>query len=133
MGKDLYAIGELPPIGEVPATMHAQLVRPERYGEPRDAIHDEVIDVPELGPNDALVMVMAAGVNFNNVWAARGIPVDVTKTQARWGEPTDFHIVGSDASGIVYAVGADVTNVRVVDPAVVHAGQWDPDDPRALA
>ena len=27
-------------------------------------------------------MVMAAGVNFNNVWAARGVPVDVTKTQA---------------------------------------------------
>ena len=50
-------------------------------------------------------MVMAAGVNFNNVWAARGVPVDVTKTQARWGEPTDFHIVGSDASGVVYAVG----------------------------
>ena len=50
-------------------------------------------------------MVMAAGVNFNNVWAARGVPVDVTKTQARWGEPTDFHIVGSDAAGVVYAVG----------------------------
>ncbi len=70
------------------------LVRPDRYGEPRDAIRDEVIDVPELGPHDVLVAVMAAGVNFNNVWAARGIPVDVTKTQARWNEPTDFHIVG---------------------------------------
>ena len=79
--------------------MHAQLVRPDRFGEPREAIQDEVIDVPELGPHDALVMVMAAGVNFNNVWAARGVPVDVTKTQARWGEPTDFHIVGSDACG----------------------------------
>ena len=45
-------------------------------------------------------------MNFNNVWAARGVPVDVTKTQARWGEPTDFHIVGSDAAGVVYAVGA---------------------------
>ena len=30
--------------------------------------------MPELGPHDALVMVMAAGVNFNNVWAARGVP-----------------------------------------------------------
>ena len=78
--------------------MHAQLVRPDRFGEPRDAIQDEVIDVPELGPHDVLVRSMAAGVNFNNVWAARGVPVDVTKTQARWGEPTDFHIVGSDAS-----------------------------------
>jgi crotonyl-CoA carboxylase/reductase len=129
MGKDVYGIGELPPLGEVPRQMHAQLVRPDRYGDPEKAIQDEVIDVPELGPDDALVMVMAAGVNFNNVWAARGIPVDVTKTQARWGEPTDFHIVGSDASGVVWAVGDRVTNVQVGDRVVVHAGQWDLDDP----
>jgi crotonyl-CoA carboxylase/reductase len=133
VGKDLYEIGEIPPVGEVPARMHAQLVRPERFGDPRTAIVDEVIDVPELGPKDALVLVMAAGVNFNNVWAARGVPIDVTKGQGRFGEPTDFHIVGSDASGIVYAVGAEVTNVRVGDEVVVHAGQWDADDPWVLA
>jgi crotonyl-CoA carboxylase/reductase len=130
MAKDVYDIGEIPPIGEVPSKMHAQLTRPERYGEPETSIRDEVIDVPELGPHDALVMVMAAGVNFNNVWAARGVPVDVTKTQARWGEPTDFHIVGSDASGVVWAVGSEVTNVSVGDRVIVHAGQWDPDDPK---
>jgi crotonyl-CoA carboxylase/reductase len=113
--------------------MHAQLVRPDRFGEPEKAIQDEVIDVPELGPHDALVAVMAAGVNFNNVWAARGVPVDVTKGQARWGEPTDFHIVGSDASGVVYAIGSDVTNVAVGDNVVMHAGQWEPDDPWVLA
>ena len=133
MTKDLYDIGELPPIGEVPARMHAQLVRPDRFGEPRDAILDEVIEVPQIGGGEAIVMVMAAGVNFNNVWAARGVPVDVTKTQSRWGEPTDFHIVGSDASGIVYAVGEGVTNVKVGDRVVVHAGQWDPDDPKVMA
>ena len=133
MGKDLYELGEIPPIGEVPTQMHAQLVRPDRYGEPEKAIQDEVIDVPELGPHDALVMVMAAGVNFNNVWAARGVPVDVTKTQARWDEPTDFHIVGSDASGVVYAVGDEVTNVQVGDRVVVHAGQWNLDDPWVTA
>jgi crotonyl-CoA carboxylase/reductase len=72
---------------------------------------------------------MAAGVNFNNVWAARGVPLDVTTVQARWGEPTDFHVVGSDAAGIVYRVGEEVTNVAVGDHVVVHAGQWDPDDP----
>jgi crotonyl-CoA carboxylase/reductase len=133
VAKDVYEIGEVPPVGEVPARMHAQLVRPERYGEPERSIQDEVIDVPELGPHDALVLVMAAGVNYNNVWAARGVPVDVTKTQARWGEPTDFHIVGSDASGVVYAVGAEVTNVKVGDHVVVHAGQWDHDDPAVVA
>ncbi len=133
MGKDLYEIGEIPPIGEVPARMHAQAVRPERFGDPVDAIVDEVIDVPGLGPHDALVMVMASGVNFNNVWAAWGKPIDVTKGQARFDEPTDFHIVGSDAAGVVYAVGEEVTNVRVGDRVVVHAGQWDADDPWVLA
>ena len=129
MTAELFEIGEIPPLGEVPARMHAQLVRPDRYGDPEQAIQDEVIEVPEIGPHEALVMVMAAGVNFNNVWAARGLPVDVTKTQARWGEPTDFHIVGSDASGVVYAVGEEVANVDVGDRVVVHAGQWDHDDP----
>jgi crotonyl-CoA carboxylase/reductase len=133
MGKDVYEVGEPPPIGEIPARMHGMLVRPDRYGDPRDAIRDEVIDTPRPGAGEALVLVMAAGVNYNNVWAARGVPVDVTKTQARWGEPTDFHIVGSDASGIVYAVGEGVSNVAVGDHVVVHAGQWDPDDPWVLA
>jgi crotonyl-CoA carboxylase/reductase len=129
MVADVYEIGQLPPIGEVPPKMHAMVVRPDRFGEPRDSIRDEVIDVPGLGPRDVLVATMAAGVNFNNVWAARGVPIDVTKGQARWGEPTDLHIVGSDASGIVYARGSEVTSVEVGDPVVVHPGQWDLDDP----
>jgi crotonyl-CoA carboxylase/reductase len=129
MVADVYDIGRLPPIGEVPPKMHAMLVRPDRLGEPRDSIQDEVIDVPELGPRDVLVATMAAGVNFNNVWAARGVPIDVTKGQARWGEPTEFHIVGSDASGVVFAIGSEVTSVEVGDPVVVHPGQWDLDDP----
>ena len=69
-----------------------------------EAIRDEVLDVPELGPKDALVFVMAAGVNFNNVWAA-GRARRRDDDAGPMGEPTDFHIVGSDASGVVYAVG----------------------------
>ena len=129
MAADVYDIGQLPPIGEVPPKMHAMLVRPDRLGEPRGSIRDEVIDVPELGPRDVLVATMAAGVNFNNVWAARGVPIDVMKGQARWGEPTDFHIVGSDASGVAFAVGTEVRSVGVGDPVVIHPGQWDLDDP----
>ena len=34
--KDLYAIGEIPPLGHVPATMHAWAIRKERHGPPRD-------------------------------------------------------------------------------------------------
>ncbi|TMK87023.1 MAG: crotonyl-CoA carboxylase/reductase, partial [Actinobacteria bacterium] len=62
MGKDVYDIGELPPVGEVPPRMHGMLVRPDGFGDPTDAIRDEVIDVPEIGPRDVLVATMAAGV-----------------------------------------------------------------------
>lgn len=133
MPKDIYEIGEIPPIGEVPPRMVAQVIRPERFGDPEKAFQIEQIPTPEVGPNDALVLVMAAGVNYNNVWAARGIPIDVCKVHGRFGEPTDFHIGGSDASGVVYAVGDNVTNVNVGDHVVVHCGQWDIDAPEIKA
>jgi crotonyl-CoA carboxylase/reductase len=133
MSKDLYAIGEIPPLGEIPPRMFAHVIRPERFGEPETAFQVEEIDVPEVGPEEALVLVMAAGINYNNVWAARGIPVDVCKIHGRFGEPTDFHIGGSDAAGVVYSVGERVQNVKVGDHVVVHCGQWDGDDPAVAA
>ena len=129
MARTVYEIGEIPPMGEVPPEMYAQVVRPERYGEPKDAFQIERIETPRPGPHEALVLVMAAGINYNNVWAARGVPIDVTKAHAKLGEPADFHIGGSDASGIVYAVGEGVGNIAVGDHVVVHCGQWDLDDP----
>jgi crotonyl-CoA carboxylase/reductase len=113
--------------------MHAQVIRPERFGEPEGAFEDEVIDTPAPGPGDVLVLVMAAGINYNNVWAARGVPLDVTKVHARLGEPDDYHIGGSDASGVVWAVGPGVSSPAVGDRVVIHCGQWDADDPLVVA
>ena len=129
MTKDIYEIGEIPPLGEIPKRMYAQLIRPERFGEPEKAFQIEDVEVPQPGPGETLVLVMAAGINYNNVWAARGVPIDVTKVHGKLGEPTDFHIGGSDASGIVYAVGDGVTNIKVGDRVVIHCGQWDDGDP----
>jgi len=129
MTTDIYEIGDVPPLGEVPRRMYAQVIRPDRFGDPEKAFEIEQIDVPDVGPGEALVAVMAAGINYNNVWAARGIPIDVCKVHAKFGEPADFHIGGSDASGIVYAVGEGVTNVKVGDRVVIHCGEWDADDP----
>src|SRR5215218_4216395 len=112
MASKIYELGEVPELGVVPERMLAQLIRPERFGEPRDAFRVEDVPVPELGPRDVLVYVMAAGVNYNNVWAALGVPIDVIKTRQKKGEKEDFHIGGSDASGVVWATGKDVTNVK---------------------
>jgi crotonyl-CoA carboxylase/reductase len=123
--KDLYELGETPPLGYVPKQMYASPIRPERFGQPRDAFKVEVVDVPPVGPGQVLVWVMAAGTNYNNVWAALGTPVNVIAARQRQGETEDFHIGGSDASGVVWAVGDGVTNVKVGDHVVLSCGMWD--------
>ena len=133
MTKEIYELGETPPLGEVPANMYAEVIRPERFGEPKDGFKREVIGVPEIGPRDVLVYVMAAGVNYNNVWASLGYPVNVIKARQKKGATEDFHIGGSDASGIVWKVGKDVKNVKVGDEVVTHCGSWNPEDPHVLA
>ncbi|MBC8158136.1 MAG: crotonyl-CoA carboxylase/reductase [Alphaproteobacteria bacterium] len=121
--KDLYEIGEIPPLGHVPKQMYAWAIRRERHGNPDTAMQVEVVDTPELDPHDVLVMVMAAGVNYNGVWAALGKPVtpfDIHKAE--------YHIAGSDASGIVWAVGDKVKRFKVGDEVIVHCNQDDGDD-----
>lgn len=121
-------LGQLPPLGEVPGKMYAQVIRPNRYGDPAAAFKVEVVDTPKVGPYEVLIAVMAAGINYNNVWAARGYPVDQVAVRQRRGEKEDFHIGGSDASGIVYAIGPKVTSVAVGDHVIVHPGYWDRDE-----
>ena len=84
--------------GELPATMAAWVIRADREGEPRDAFQLEQIEVPQPGAFEVIVRVMAAGVNYNNVWAALGTPVSVF----RYHPEEDHHIGGSDASGVVW-------------------------------
>ncbi len=131
--KELYDLGDQPPLGEVPPKMHAFMVRQDRFGKPIDAWKSEVIDVPEIGSKDVLVYVMATGINYNNVWAALGYPVDVIATRQKKGEPETFHAGGSDASGIVYKVGDQVSNVQVGDEVVIHSGTWQDNDPWVLS
>ncbi len=123
--QEIYALGEVPPLGTVPKRMHASLIRAKRFGQPRDAFKIEEVDVPTPGPKQVLVYVMAAGTNYNNVWAALGSPVDVIGARMRRGATEDFHIGGSDASGVVWAVGAEVSNVKVGDEVVLSCGMWD--------
>lgn len=135
--KDIYALGEMPPLGEVPARMHAQLIRQDRFGEPMKAFRVEEVDVPaELAPDEVLVWVMAAGINYNNVWAGLGTPVDVIGARVRdkdWPDEHPFHIGGSDASGIVWKVGSAVSNLKVGDHVVIHCGVWKTDCPTVRA
>ncbi len=121
--KDLYELGEIPPLGHVPKQMYAWTVRRERHGDPDTAMQVEVVEVPQIDSHEVLVMVMAAGVNYNGVWAALGKPISVFDVHK-----ADYHIAGSDAAGIVWAVGSKVTRCKVGDEVVVHCNQDDGDD-----
>jgi crotonyl-CoA carboxylase/reductase len=121
--KDLYEIGEIPPLGHVPGQMYAWVIRRERHGEPDRAMQVEAVPTPEIDSDEVLVMVMSAGVNYNGVWASLGRPVspfDVHKAA--------YHVAGSDAAGIVWAVGRRVKRWQVGDEVVVHCNQDDGDD-----
>ncbi len=121
--KDLYEIGELPPLGYVPKQMYAWAIRKERQGEPKQAMQVEVVDVPTLDSHEVLVLVMAAGVNYNGIWAGLGVPISMFDVHKQ-----PYHIAGSDASGIVWAVGDKVKNWKVGDEVVIHCNQDDGDD-----
>ena len=113
--------------GELPPTMAAWVIREDRFGEPRDAFQLEEIEVPEPGAFEVVVRVMAAGVNFNNVWAALAEPVSIF----RYGDHPQYghHIGGSDASGIVWKVGEGVTRWKPGDEVVIHCNMASYEDP----
>ena len=127
MTVDLSAITDVSTEpGELPKTMTAWVIREEREGEPIDAFQLEEVDTPEPAAFEVIVRVMAAGVNFNNVWAALGKPVSVFKS----GDHPEFghHIGGSDASGVVWKVGPGVTRWQPGDEVVVHCNQASYED-----
>ena len=89
------------------------------HGGPEVLSYTEIPD-PEPKPYEVLIEVKAAGANFNDIWARRGMP----------GMKVIFpHVSGSDVSGVVAALGSEVSGVgfgssplQVGDEVVVHPG-----------
>jgi crotonyl-CoA carboxylase/reductase len=127
MAVDVSNVSELDvEPGTLPETMSAWVIREEREGEPKDAFQLEEIEVPQPGALEVIVRVMAAGVNYNNVWAALGQPVGVW----RYGDHPEYghHIGGSDASGVVWKVGEGVTRWKPGDEVIIHCNQASYED-----
>ncbi len=121
--KDVYDLGEIPPLGHVPAKMHAWAIRRERHGPPEQSFQHEIVPTWTIGEDEVLLLVMAGGVNYNGVWAGLGEPVSVFDVHKQ-----PFHVAGSDASGVVWAVGSKVRRWKVGEEVIVHCNQDDGDD-----
>jgi crotonyl-CoA reductase len=112
---------------------------PRGEKKPSLAMHLEPVPMPELAPDEALIATMASSINYNTVWSAIFEPVPTfaflsryAKVRGTWGQRHDqpFHVVGSDASGVVLRVGSNVTKWKPGDRVVVHPNDVALEDPQ---
>src|SRR5580658_1811668 len=107
--------------------------------DPRKSLHVSEVPVPELAPDEAYLAVMASSINFNTVWTSIFEPLstfgflDRLGKESAWGarHALDYHVVGSDASGVVLRVGSAVRNWKPGDKVTVHCNYVDDQDPSA--
>jgi crotonyl-CoA reductase len=112
---------------------------PSEKKDPRESIRVGEVPLPELAPDEALVAVMASSINFNTVWTSIFEPLptfgflDRLGRESVWGKrhALDYHVVGSDASGVVLRTGSAVRNWGPGDRVTVHCNYVDDQDPSA--
>ena len=103
--------------------MYAWAVRKERHGPPEQSMQIEVVPTWPLDSHDVLVLRDGGGRQLQRrLGGARRTDVPHRRPQ------NPYHIAGSDASGIVWAVGSKVKRWKVGDEVVVHCNQDDGDD-----
>jgi crotonyl-CoA reductase len=127
-------VNELP----IPATYRGVTVRREDVAmfdgvptiqrDPRASLHLDEVAVPEVGPGEALVAVMASAINYNTVWTSIFEPVPTFRFLERYARSSPlaskhdapYHVVGSDLSGVVLRTGPGVHAWKPGDEVVAH-------------
>ncbi len=123
---------------EMPETYRAATVRQaevdmfegmeSKEKDPRKSLHIDQVPVPELGPGEALVAVMASAINYNTVWTSIFEPLPTFGFLERYGKLSPltkrhdlpYHIVGSDLAGVVLRTGLGVHAWKPGDEVVAH-------------
>jgi crotonyl-CoA reductase len=96
--------------------------------DPRASLHVEQVPLPELGPGEAYVAVMASAINYNTVWTSIFEPVSTFGFLERYGKLSPlgkrhdlpYHVVGSDLAGVVLRTGVGVHAWQPGDEVVAH-------------
>src|SRR5262245_41697075 len=101
------------------------------------SLHIGDVATPELAPDEAYVAVMASSINFNTVWTSIFEPLptfgflDRLARESEWAarHALPYHVVGSDAAGVVLRVGSEVRSWKPGDRVTVHCNHVDDQDP----
>lgn len=132
---------------ELPASYRAAYLRKSdvaMFGDSGDkdvrkAIHVGEVPMPELAPDEVLIAVLSAAINFNTVWSAMFEPVPTFAFLARYGRQggwaarhdLPYHVLGSDAAGVIVRLGAGVRRWSIGDRVVISPAYIDAEDPAA--
>ncbi len=108
-----------------------------RDRDPRKSLRIEDVPVPEVGPGEALVAVMASSINYNTVWSAIFEPVSTFGFLRRYGRTSPlakrhdlpYHVIGSDLSGVVLRTGPGVHVWHPGDKVVAHCQSVELESP----
>jgi crotonyl-CoA reductase len=122
-------------------TVHADEVgmfegQTTREKDPRKSLHLDDVPLPELGPGEALVAVMASAINYNTVWTSIFEPVPTFAFLRKYGRLSEltkrhdlpYHIIGSDLSGVVLRTWAVVNKWKPGDEVVAHCQSVELED-----
>jgi crotonyl-CoA reductase len=104
--------------------------------DPRKAIHVTDVATPELAPDEVYLAVMASSINFNTVWSSIFEPVPTfaflerLARESEWAKrhALPYHVLGSDASGVILRVGSAVRMWKPGDKVTVHCNHVDDQD-----
>lgn len=110
---------------------------PTRERDPRRSLHLDEVPVPQLAAGEALIAVMASSMNYNTVWSTIFEPVSTFGLLERYGNShpdakrhdLPYHVIGSDASGVVLQVGSGVNAWKPGDRVVAHCLSVDLESP----
>jgi crotonyl-CoA reductase len=105
--------------------------------DPRQSLHIDDVPLPEPGPGEALIAVMASSMNYNTVWSSIFEPVSTFGFMERLGRTNElgkrhdlpYHVIGSDAAGVVLRVGTGVNAWKPGDEVVAHCLSVDLESP----
>jgi NADPH:quinone reductase-like Zn-dependent oxidoreductase len=84
----------------------------DKYGETADVLRLDEIDQPQIGDNDVLVRIQAAGVHIGDWHVMAGLPYLLRVVGFGFRAPK-VRVRGIDLAGTVEAVGQNVTRFQV--------------------
>jgi crotonyl-CoA reductase len=140
-GADAADLASLPVPGHFPAATvresDVDIFKDMEAKDVRKSLSVDRVPMPELAPDEALIAVMASSINYNTVWTAMFEPLPTFQFLKQMGKrggwearhDLPYHIVGSDASGVIVRTGSSVRRWKVGDHVVVSPVYVDEQEP----